>query len=242
MSIDIPARVAELDGALRELAEPDRRAFMQRTCPTAMEVIGVKVPAYRPLVKALGKEVRGAPPQEVAALAQALVDTGSIEARSAAYEILEGNKKVLRSLTPDQVMALGEGVDNWASVDTWAGYVVGPLWRDGLFPDTTVQGWLGADDRWLRRTAVVCTVALNQKARGGKGDTPRTLQVCAQVVDDRDDMVVKALSWSLRELAKRNPEAVEAFLAEHEVAPRVRREVRNKLDSGLKYPNKGRQS
>jgi 3-methyladenine DNA glycosylase AlkD len=239
VTVHVEARVAELEAALRALADPDRRAFMERTCPTAMEVIGVKVPAYRPLVKALGKRIRGEPVEEVTALALALVDTGTFEARSAAYEILEGNKKALRSLTPDQVLALGEGVDNWASVDTWAGYVVGPLWRDRLFPDATVQGWLGSADRWLRRTAVVCTVALNQKARGGKGDTPRTLQICAQVGDDRDDMVVKALSWSLRELAKRDPDAVEAFLAEHEVAPRVRREVRNKLDSGLKNPNKG---
>jgi 3-methyladenine DNA glycosylase AlkD len=82
----------------------------------------------------------------------------------------------------------------------------------------------------------VCTVALNQKARGGTGDPERTLEVCGRVVDDRDDMVVKALSWALRELAKREPGQVEAFMARHgdALAPRVRREVRNKLETGLK--------
>jgi 3-methyladenine DNA glycosylase AlkD len=30
------------------------------------------------------------------------------------------------------------------------------------------------------------------------------------LVDDRDDMVVKAMSWALRELAKHDPKAVRA--------------------------------
>ncbi len=32
--------------------------------------------------------------------------------------------------------------------------------------------------------------------------------MCALLVTDRDDMVVKALSWALRDLAKRDPGAV----------------------------------
>jgi 3-methyladenine DNA glycosylase AlkD len=55
---------------------------------------------------------------------------------------------------------------------------------------------------------------------------------------DRDDMVVKAVSWALRELAKKEPKAVEAFVKKHnkQLAPRVLREVRNKLTTGLKNP------
>jgi 3-methyladenine DNA glycosylase AlkD len=58
------------------------------------------------------------------------------------------------------------------------------------------------------------------------------------VVDDRDDMIVKALSWALRELSKKAPNAVEAFISENQtrLAPRVLREVSNKLKTGLKNP------
>jgi 3-methyladenine DNA glycosylase AlkD len=51
-------------------------------------------------------------------------------------------------------------------------------------------------------------------------------------------MVVKACSWALRELAARDPDAVRAFLTEQEavLAPRVLREVRNKLEKGRKNP------
>jgi 3-methyladenine DNA glycosylase AlkD len=61
-------------------------------------------------------------------------------------------------------------------------------------------------------------------------------------VDDPDDMVVKALSWALRELVVHDPEAVCGFLEEHEdrLAARVKREVRNKLTTGLKNPKRKR--
>lgn len=61
-------------------------------------------------------------------------------------------------------------------------------------------------DRWVWRRAVsVSTVPLNMKSRGGIGDPQRTLAVCDLLIADRDDMVVKALSWALRELAEREP-------------------------------------
>jgi DNA alkylation repair enzyme len=73
--------------------------------------------------------------------------------------------------------------------------------------------------------------------RGGTGDTGRTLDICQRLVADRDDMVVKALSWALRELVVWDPDVVRRFLEAHDdlLAPRVRREVRNKLDTGLKH-------
>jgi 3-methyladenine DNA glycosylase AlkD len=53
-------------------------------------------------------------------------------------------------------------------------------------------------------------------------------------------MVEKALSWALRELGKRHPAAVRDFLARHDGAlgARVRREVGNKLGTGLKNPRR----
>jgi 3-methyladenine DNA glycosylase AlkD len=99
-----------------------------------------------------------------------------------------------------------------------------------------VHAWAASPDGCWRRAALVSTVALNAKARGGGGDTPRTLALCEELVADRDAMVVKALSWALRALAGADAAAVRAFLEAHraELAPRVRREVESKLTSGRK--------
>jgi 3-methyladenine DNA glycosylase AlkD len=73
------------------------------------------------------------------------------------------------------------------------------------------------------------------------GDVERTLAVCRMLVDDYDDMVVKALSWALRALVVHDAEAVNDFLEEHGevLAARVKREVRNKIATGLKNPRGG---
>ena len=51
-------------------------------------------------------------------------------------------------------------------------------------------------------------------------------------------MVVKAMSWALRELVVHDADAVDQFLNEYKgaLAARVQREVRNKLRTGLKNP------
>ena len=53
-------------------------------------------------------------------------------------------------------------------------------------------------------------------------------------------MVVKAMSWALRELSKHDRAAVEAFVADQgqALAARVRREVATKLRTGLKTPRR----
>jgi 3-methyladenine DNA glycosylase AlkD len=124
------------------------------------------------------------------------------------------------------------------AVDCFACYLAGPAWREKQISDSAIRRWARSKDRWWRRAAVVCTVALNNKARGGNGDTKRSLMICKMLTDDRDDMVVKALSWALRELSKRDPGSVNEFLQEHRetLAARVVREVKNKLSTGLKNP------
>jgi 3-methyladenine DNA glycosylase AlkD len=56
------------------------------------------------------------------------------------------------------------------------------------------------------------------------------------LLDDRDDMVGKAMSWALRALSTREPRRLEEFIERHEkrLAPRATREVRNKLLTGRK--------
>jgi 3-methyladenine DNA glycosylase AlkD len=56
------------------------------------------------------------------------------------------------------------------------------------------------------------------------------------LIEDRDDMIVKAMSWALRALAKRDPRSVATFIEQYRgrLAPRVAREVGNKLRTGLK--------
>src|SRR5207248_10095086 len=115
------------------------------------------------------------------------------------------HREALQSLGVKELERFGRGLDGWAAVDTFACYLAGPAWRERQVPDAWVRRWARSPDRWRRRAALVCTVALNNRARGGRGDTPRTPDLCRRLAAGRDDMVDKALSWALRELTKRDP-------------------------------------
>jgi len=171
-------------------------------------------------------------------LALLLLTRRQFPLRFIAYELVQHHREAMRALNAKRLIQLGSGMDSWAAVDTFACYLAGPAWREQQVADKLIHGWARSKDRWWRRAALVSTVPLNNKARGGSGDRRRTLRVCSMLLNDRDDMVVKAMSWSLRELAKRDPVAVDGFLSKYQtvLAPRVIREVGNKLRTGLKNP------
>ena len=63
-----------------------------------------------------------------------------------------------------------------------------------------------------------------------------TLDQVDRVIDERDPMITKAVSWALRQMVKHQPSAVEAYVESRadRMAALPRREVRNKLQTGRK--------
>jgi 3-methyladenine DNA glycosylase AlkD len=195
-------------------------------------------PSVRAIRRKYSRMLKIADPEFVIELVRELVHNYGY--RGSAYELILFHKEAFRSLGEAELEDLGQGINSWWSVDSFARTLAGPAWRDGLVTDELIHKWARSEDRWWRRAALVSTVALNVRSRGGKGDVPRTLEVCRMLVDDHDDMVVKAMSWALRELVVHDPQAVGEFLAEYDdvLAARVKREVRNKLTTGLKNPRR----
>jgi 3-methyladenine DNA glycosylase AlkD len=197
--------------------------------------------AIRTVRQTFSRRLAKAPPQSVVALALRLVRHAAVP-RFVAYELILCHRQALGSLKAKSLEDLGAGNNGWGEVDAFACYVAGPAWREHQISDSVIRRWARSRDRWWRRTALVSTVPLNNKARGGSGDTGRTLSICEMLVADRDEMVVKALSWALRELSKRDTDSVGKFVREHKdvLAKRIIREVTSKLKTGLKNPRKQR--
>ncbi len=196
------------------------------------------VPSVRRLRREISGELRDAPGPVVIAAATRLSQANLVWGRFVAYEILRNHPGARRAIGRRDLARLGRGMASWEAVDCFATYVSGPAWRDGRVPDGLIHAWAASPDRWWRRAAAVSTVPLNVRAQGGVGDSRRTLRVCRMLERDRDPMVVKAVSWALRALAPREPAAVRAFVSARSgaLAALVLREVRNKLDTGLKNP------
>lgn len=239
MTVDLKARSLWADAALRQLADPERKRVTSGYFPTSMEILGVSVPKIRTVLRALLKELKGEPPSNVLEIAWLIRNQGTHEGRQVAFELIEKRPDARRLLRTRDLCRLGEGNDNWASVDAFCCSVSGPAWREGQISDKRVLFWAGSKDLWWRRTALVSTVPLNMKSRGGSGDSDRTLMICRTLAGDRDPMVAKGLSWALRTLVPIDEDRVKSFLVEFsgELPSLVQREVGNKLSTGRKNPN-----
>lgn len=231
--------IKDIVSTLQSFTNAQRKTMALRNYPTRLEIIGVTVPDLKTVLKSLRTNTREWNHQEKIELAQALVETNFHECHHLAYMYLEQEKATLKALTAKQCEQLAQSLDNWVLVDTYCTYILGVLWRWGVVSDAYMHQLAESDDLWKKRCAIVSTVALNQKARGGKGDAMRTLDICQKAIDDKRPLIAKAVSWALRVLVAIDRNAVEEFLTanENSLSRLVIREVNNKLNTGLKNPN-----
>jgi 3-methyladenine DNA glycosylase AlkD len=204
---------------------------------------GSRTEQLRAMRREFSRRLENSPAETIGMVATRLLKSLGMDHRFVAYELIHHHPAALASLDAKQLERFGAGIDSWGAVDCFGVFLAGPAWRERQVPDSLIHAWARSQDRWWRRAALVSTVPLNVKAQAGTGDAARTLAVCRLLESDRDPMVVKALSWALRALAKRDPGTVRKYLAQREdVLPAlVLREVKNKLNTGLKNPKKRRQ-
>lgn len=87
-------------------------------------------------------------------------------------------------------------VDNWDLVDSSAEFVLGEYLVDR--PRDILFELARSEDLWHRRVAVLSTFAFIKH-----GDPSTTLELAALLLDDREDLMHKAVGWMLREVGKR---------------------------------------
>lgn len=198
----------------------------------------------------LAKRTADLPPKDMVDLAHQLWRTEDDTLMRAAVHPIHLRPTAIRHVGSGDLERMGSLVDHWGDVDAFCP-LTGTLWRIGRLPNAQIRRWARSDCRWWRRSTLVTLIAKPPKrtrlrrelirVRGGHLDPHRILPLCEMLVADRDDMVVKAMSWVLRQLSVPHLQVVRDFLQEHEDAPatRVLREVRNKLETGVKNPKGG---
>lgn len=228
MILDYYVVMADLNKLAKKIDQEIRRLKVKNTAN------------LRAIRKEYSKKLKEITPKEMLALARILMKR--YKHRFVALEMIRNHPGTLESLKDKEIVALAGKLNSWWTVDGFAGMIAGPAWQRGLLSDNLIHEWARSNDLWWRRLALVCTVGLNARSWGGTGDVKRTLKVCRMLAGDHEDMVVKAMSWALRALIAVDRKAVIKFLKDYDdiIAARVKREVNNKLTTGLKYPRKKR--
>lgn len=166
--------ISKIIAELVFVADPDRREASKTMFPTSMEYLGVRTPDFRVLIKEWWVEIKNWPPEKLIRFSKELVATRIFECNQLAYELLSKNNNALRLLRLKDLEDLGKNMDNWATTDCFSVMISGWTWRENQISDPDVLNWLETGNLWWRRAAIVSTVALNLRSRGGNGDAKRT--------------------------------------------------------------------
>jgi len=99
-------------------------------------------------------------------------------------------------------------INNWDLVDSSAHKIVGAYLENR---DRAVLYKLSASaSLWERRIAIIATAHFISN-----GQFDDTLEISRQLLDDREDLIHKAVGWMLREVGKRDKRAEISFLEKH---------------------------
>ena len=99
-------------------------------------------------------------------------------------------------------------VNNWDLVDGSARFIIGNYLLD---KDRTILYKLAASKNlWKRRIAIISTYEFIRHSQFYD-----TLKISEMFLNDKHDLIHKAVGWMLRELGKKNQKLLEQFLKKH---------------------------
>ena len=110
----------------------------------------------------------------------------------------------------------------WDTVDTLAAHTVGPLVTAHPALVETMDAWIGDENMWVARTAILHQLRYKQRT-----DAERLFRYCTAQAGHKDFFIRKAIGWALREYAYTDPDAVRAYVQAHraELSPLSMREA-----------------
>lgn len=107
-------------------------------------------------------------------------------------------------------------VNNWDLVDVSAP-TIGQYLVESKNPMPILRKLSKSKDLWERRTAMVFIFAFLRD-----GELEPTYEIAERLLKDDQDLIHKAVGWMLREMGKRDPALLRAFLRDHsKVMPRT---------------------
>jgi 3-methyladenine DNA glycosylase AlkD len=222
--------------AIQAAADPRYAGVIKRSIPSDLTVHGLRISDVRRIVRDWGRDHQDVSPLSLVHLIEALWTGESREERLVALELVQQQAQAMPELNWEFLDRWRRDLDNWELTDVLGLYVLGPwVALDLQHRERHLWDLLHEEDIWSTRLSLIAGMGA---ARTQKGlEFPNiSLRLVDQVKNVREPLIVKAVSWALRELGKRHPEEVARYLHDNgdTLAPQVLREVTNKLQTGRK--------
>jgi len=204
-------KVAELKKELREKADPTKAKLLQGFFKTGKGAygegdafLGVMVPEQRKIVGKFWKEITLRGTEE-------LLNSKFHEERLIALLILV---KKYEKIPEERKEIFGfylkntKQINNWDLVDLSAPNIVGKYLLDKQ--RDRVYNLVKSDNLWERRISILATFSFIREK-----DFKDALEIAKILLNDKHDLIHKAVGWMLREIGKRDQKVEEDFLKKH---------------------------
>ncbi|MZD07404.1 DNA alkylation repair protein [Streptomyces sp. SID5785] len=217
MSVSVPPPSALADTLLARLpvvfgaaADPERAVTMRRYMKDVAPFLGLAQPVRKERTREV---LAGTPRPDAHDLTAVALRCWELPEREYAYFAIDYLRRYRTRLTSAFLPVARHLITSrawWDTVDLLAVHTVGGLVAADPALTADMDRWIGSDDIWLARTAL-----LHQLRRKETTDTGRLFAYCLRRAGDQEFFLRKAIGWSLREYARTDPDAVRAFVADH---------------------------
>ena len=201
----------DVKNTILSLAQPERAVLVARFFKTAPgqygegdQFLGLSMPQQHEVVK----QYRNLSLDE----AEQLVRDSYHECRMVGLLIWVYQTKKAASAQQkailERYLANRQYINNWDLVDVTCPHILGRYVAKG---DNSILYELAHEENlWSQRLAIISTLTL---IRLGKFSD--TFSLAEILLTHKHDLIHKAIGWMLREIGKRNPDALEEFLHDH---------------------------
>jgi 3-methyladenine DNA glycosylase AlkD len=199
---------ANLEELVRMKGDPERATFVARYFKTGPGEYGegdIFVGLAVPQVRQLATEHRLLPLSEIALLLQSSIHEARLLALFIMVKAWTKASAALRHQFYETYLSHTNFINNWDLVDMSAPQIIGaylvdkeraPLWKLAASPLI-----------WDRRISIMATFTFIKNR-----EFDDALAIARILLQDRQDLIQKAVGWMLREVGKRDQTAEEAFL------------------------------
>ena len=202
--------IKDIQNSLRQYSTPERKRNVERFFKTGKGQYGEGdqfIGVTNPDIRKVARQYKDIDLSEI----EFLLHSPIHEDRLCALILLVNKNK---KSTPEQRKDIAkmyivnlQYINNWDLVDLSAHYILGRAIADDIQPMSILDELANSPILWERRIAIISTMYFIPQ-----GDINPSLNIAQILLTDKEDLIHKAVGWTLREAWKKQPQIVEQFL------------------------------
>jgi len=203
----------DIQKSLRQYSTPERKRNVERFFKTGKgqygegdEFIGVS----NPDIRKIARDYKDISLDEIELLLHSPIHEDRL---CALILLVNKNKKA----TPEQRKDIAkmyifnlQYINNWDLVDLSAHYILGRAIFEGLENIKILDKLASSTILWERRIAIISTMYFISQ-----NNITESLRIAKLLLSDKEDLIHKAVGWTLREAWKKQPQEFENFLQDN---------------------------